>query len=74
VPPGPEIWHTHWTQLNTIASNSYGPVSSTDPSSLSKSATTAGAKWLPNLKKVDFFPTSCSMKLFFEACVLDCWR
>ncbi|KAJ6550500.1 hypothetical protein B0H10DRAFT_2379996 [Mycena sp. CBHHK59/15] len=25
VPPGPEIWHTRWTQLNSIASNYYGP-------------------------------------------------
>ncbi|KAJ7687731.1 hypothetical protein B0H17DRAFT_1160422 [Mycena rosella] len=74
VPPGPEIWHTRWTQLNTIASNTYGPASSTDPSSLSKSATAAGAKRPSNLKKVDFFPTSRSMILFFEARVLDCWR
>ncbi|KAJ7875992.1 hypothetical protein B0H13DRAFT_1632460 [Mycena leptocephala] len=74
VPPGLEIWHTRWTQLNSIASNCYGPATSTDPSSLSKSATVAGAKRPSNLKKVDFFPTSRSMQLFFEACVLDCWR
>jgi hypothetical protein len=74
VPPGPEIWHTRWTQLNAIASNFYGPAASTDPSSLSKSATAAGAKRPANLKKVDFFPTSRSMQLFFEARVLDCWR
>ncbi|KAJ7847450.1 hypothetical protein B0H14DRAFT_2357176 [Mycena olivaceomarginata] len=74
VPPGPEIWHTRWTQLNAIALNFYGPAASTDPSSLSKSATAAGAKRPANLKKVDFFPTSRSMQLFFEARVLDCWR
>ncbi|KAJ7501869.1 hypothetical protein B0H11DRAFT_2188720 [Mycena galericulata] len=75
VPPGPELWHTRWTQLNTIASNYYGPPASADPSSLSKSASAAaGAKRPANLKKVDFFPTSRSMQLFFEARVLDCWR
>ncbi|KAJ7602744.1 hypothetical protein DFH06DRAFT_1351097 [Mycena polygramma] len=74
VPAGPEIWHTRWTQLNAIASNSYAPTSSPDPSALSKSSTAAGAKRPSNLKKVDFFPTSRSMKLFFEARVLDCWR
>ncbi|KAJ6622557.1 hypothetical protein B0H10DRAFT_2214204 [Mycena sp. CBHHK59/15] len=74
VPPGPEIWHTRWTKLNAIASNCYGPSTSTDPSSLSKSATAAGAKRPTDLKKVDFFPTSRSMTLFFEARVLDCWR
>ncbi|KAJ7784967.1 hypothetical protein DFH07DRAFT_726168 [Mycena maculata] len=74
VPPGPEIFHTRWTELNAISANSYGPASSADPSVLSKSATAAGAKRPSNLKKVDFFPTSRSMKLFFEARVLDCWR
>ncbi|KAJ7779605.1 hypothetical protein B0H16DRAFT_1300063 [Mycena metata] len=74
VPPGPEIFHTRWTKLNSISANSYAPASSGDPSGLSKSATAAGAKRPTNLKKVDFFPTSRSMKLFFEARVLDCWR
>jgi hypothetical protein len=74
VPTGPEIWHTRWTNLNAIADNMYGPATSSDPSTLSKSATAAGAKRPTNLKKVDFFPTSRSMILFFEARVLDCWR
>ncbi|KAJ7327496.1 hypothetical protein DFH08DRAFT_710387 [Mycena albidolilacea] len=74
VPPGPEIWHTRWTQLNSISSNCYGPAASKDPFSLSKSATAAGAKRPTDLKKVDFWPTSRSMTLFFEARVLDCWR
>ncbi|KAJ6544910.1 hypothetical protein B0H10DRAFT_2244047 [Mycena sp. CBHHK59/15] len=74
VPAGPEIWHTRWTKLNAIASNSYALASSADPSALSKSATAVGAKQPSNLKKVDFFPTSRSMILFFEARVLDCWR
>ncbi|KAJ7680071.1 hypothetical protein B0H17DRAFT_1232529 [Mycena rosella] len=74
VPPGPEAWHTRWTQLSAMAANHYGPVSSSDPSSLSKSATAAGAKRPTNLKKVDFFPTSRSMQLFYDARVLDCFR
>ncbi|KAJ6628483.1 hypothetical protein B0H10DRAFT_2209395 [Mycena sp. CBHHK59/15] len=74
VPPGPEAWHTRWTKLNAMAANYYGPASSADPSSLSKSSTAAGAKRPVNLKKVDFFPTSQSMQLFFKARVLDCWR
>ncbi|KAJ7685894.1 hypothetical protein B0H17DRAFT_1204590 [Mycena rosella] len=74
VPPGSEAWHTRWTQLNAMAANHYGPVSSSDPSFLSKSATAAGAKRPTNLKKVDFFPTSRSMQLFYEARVLDCFR
>ncbi|KAJ7201866.1 hypothetical protein GGX14DRAFT_571124 [Mycena pura] len=74
VPPGPEIWHTRWTQLNAISSNCFGPATATDPAALSKSATAAGAKRPSDLKKVDFWPTSRSMILFFEARVLDCWR
>ncbi|KAK7025895.1 hypothetical protein R3P38DRAFT_2529736, partial [Favolaschia claudopus] len=74
VPPGPEIWHTRWTNLNMISSNSYATASTTDPSALSESANAAGTKRPFNLKKVDFFPTSRSMILFFEARVLDCWR
>jgi hypothetical protein len=74
VPPGPEIWHTRWTQLNAISSNCYGPAAAKDPFALSKSATAAGAKRPTDLKKVDFWPTSRSMTLFFEARVLDCWR
>ncbi|KAJ7182127.1 hypothetical protein C8R46DRAFT_823823, partial [Mycena filopes] len=73
VPPGPEIWHTRWTKLSALASNYYGPATATDPSSLSKSATAAGAKRPSDLKKVDFWLASRSMTLFFEARVLDCW-
>ncbi|KAJ7846812.1 hypothetical protein B0H13DRAFT_2285702 [Mycena leptocephala] len=74
VPPGPEIWHSRWTQLNAISSNCYGPATAKDPAALSKSATAAGAKRPSDLKKDDFWPTSRSMTLFFEARVLDCWR
>ncbi|KAJ6495854.1 hypothetical protein DFH09DRAFT_1448534, partial [Mycena vulgaris] len=69
-----KIWHTRWTKFNAIASNCYGPATSMDPSALSKSATAAGAKRPADLKKVDFFPTSRSMTLFYEAHILDCWR
>ncbi|KAK7028578.1 hypothetical protein R3P38DRAFT_2525871 [Favolaschia claudopus] len=74
VPPGPEIWHTRWTQLNSISANCYGAASAQDPFALSKSATAVGAKRPSDLKKVDFWPVSRSMALFFEARVLDCWR
>ncbi|KAJ7043878.1 hypothetical protein C8F04DRAFT_1361422 [Mycena alexandri] len=74
VPAGPEIWHTRWTKLSSIAGNHYGPTTAIDPSSLSKSSTAAGAKRPTDLKKVDFWLTSRSMTLFFEARVLDCWR
>ncbi|KAK7059604.1 hypothetical protein R3P38DRAFT_2388527, partial [Favolaschia claudopus] len=74
VPPGPEIWHTRWTQLNSISANCYGAASAQDPFALSKSATAVGAKRPSDLKKVDFWPISRSMTLFFEARVLDCWR
>ncbi|KAJ7493475.1 hypothetical protein FB451DRAFT_1490540 [Mycena latifolia] len=74
VPAGPEIWHTRWTNLSSIAANCYCPTTSIDPAALSKSATAAGAKRPADLKKVDFFPASRSMTLFFEAGVLDCWR
>ncbi|KAJ7733725.1 hypothetical protein DFH07DRAFT_780514 [Mycena maculata] len=53
VPPGPEIWHTHWTKLNVITSNCYGAATATDPSALSKSSTAAGAKRPSDLKKYD---------------------
>ncbi|KAJ6482406.1 hypothetical protein DFH09DRAFT_1340751 [Mycena vulgaris] len=66
--------HPSHYKFNAIASNCYGPATSMDPSALSKSATAAGAKRPADLKKVDFFPTSRSMTLFYEAHILDCWR
>ncbi|RDB16838.1 hypothetical protein Hypma_002483 [Hypsizygus marmoreus] len=70
----PELWHTRATNLNSVAENHYGPIASMDPSALSKSAAAANTKRLSNLKKCDFYPTACSLMLFFEARVLDCWR
>lgn len=70
----PETWHTRATSLNSIARNHYGPAASSDPSSLSKSATTADVKRPPNLKKCDFYPTSRSLTLFWVSRVLDIWR
>ncbi|KAJ7816341.1 hypothetical protein B0H14DRAFT_2374667, partial [Mycena olivaceomarginata] len=70
----PEPWHTKATDLNSCASNHYGPAASKDPSSLSRSSNAANMKRPTDLKKCDFYPTSRSMTLIWEARVLDCWR
>ncbi|KAF8193976.1 hypothetical protein K438DRAFT_2130586 [Mycena galopus ATCC 62051] len=70
----PETWHTKATDLNSCASNHYGLAASKDPSSLSRSSNTANMKRPTDLKKCDFYPTSRSMTLIWEARVLDCWR
>ncbi|KAJ7836008.1 hypothetical protein B0H13DRAFT_1913305 [Mycena leptocephala] len=70
----PETWHTKATELNSSASNHYGPSASPDPSSLSRSSNAANMKRPTDLKKCDFYPTSRSMNLIWEARVLDCWR
>ncbi|KAJ7208822.1 hypothetical protein GGX14DRAFT_632643 [Mycena pura] len=70
----PETWHTKSTKLNSVASNHYGPLASPDPSSLSCSSNAANMKRPRDLKKCDFYPTSRSMTLIWEARVLDCWR
>ncbi|KAJ7697655.1 hypothetical protein B0H17DRAFT_1130259 [Mycena rosella] len=70
----PETWHTKSTNLNSCASNHYGPAASPDPSSLSRSSNAANMKRPADLKKCDFYPTSRSMNLIWEARVLDCWR
>ncbi|KAF7371712.1 hypothetical protein MVEN_00027700 [Mycena venus] len=70
----PETWHTKSTKLNSTASNHYGPAASPDPSSLSRSSNAANMKRPSILKKCDFYPTSRSMTLIWEARVLDCWR
>ncbi|KAJ7495704.1 hypothetical protein B0H11DRAFT_2227223 [Mycena galericulata] len=70
----PETWHTKATDLNACASNHYGPAASKDPSSLSRSSNAANMKRPTDLKKRDFYPTSRSMTLIWEARLLDCWR
>jgi hypothetical protein len=70
----PETWHTKATDLNSCASNHFGPAASKDPSSLSRSSNAANMKRPTDLKKCDFYPTSRSMTLIWEARVLDCWR
>ncbi|KAJ6530368.1 hypothetical protein DFH09DRAFT_1044864 [Mycena vulgaris] len=70
----PETWHTKSTKLNSSASNHYGPAASPDPSSLSRSSNAANMKRPTDLKKCDFYPTSRSMTMIWEARVLDCWR
>ncbi|KAJ6545695.1 hypothetical protein B0H19DRAFT_1308385 [Mycena capillaripes] len=70
----PETWHTKSTDLNSCASNHYGRAASKDPSSLSRSSNAANMKRPTDLKKCDFYPTSRSMTMIWEARVLDCWR
>ena len=70
----PEIWHAKATKFNAIAANHYGPATSKDPSSLSRSSNAAGFKRPTNLSSCDFYPTVRSMTLIWEAHVLDCWR
>jgi hypothetical protein len=70
----PETWHTKATDLNSCASNHYGSAASRDPSSLSRSSNAANMKRPTDLKKCDFYPTSRSMTMIWEARVLDCWR
>ncbi|KAJ7898724.1 hypothetical protein B0H13DRAFT_2337376 [Mycena leptocephala] len=70
----PETWHSKATKLNSSASNHYGPAASPDPSSLSRSSNAANMKRPTDLKKCDFFPTSRSMSMIWDARVFDCWR
>ena len=70
----PEIWHAKATMINSIAANHYGPGTSKDPSSLSRSSNAAGFKRPTNLSSCDYYPTIRSMTLIWEAQVLDCWR
>ncbi|KAJ7692191.1 hypothetical protein B0H17DRAFT_1200535 [Mycena rosella] len=70
----PETWHKKATDLNACASNHYGPAASKDPSSLSRSSDAANMKRPTDLKKCDFYPTSRSMTMIWDARVLDCWR
>ena len=70
----PEIWHARATKINSIATNHYGPATSKEPSSLSRSSNAAGFKRPANLSSCDFYPTVRSMTLIWEAQVLDCWR
>ncbi|KAJ7775506.1 hypothetical protein B0H16DRAFT_1757012 [Mycena metata] len=65
----PEVFHTRATKLNY-----FGPAASSDPSSLSRASNAANMKRPTDLKKCDFYPTSRSMTLIWEAQVLDCWR
>jgi hypothetical protein len=70
----PEIWHARSTMINSISANHYGPATSKDPSSLSRSSNAAGFKRPSNLNSCDYYPTVRSMTLIWEAQVLDCWR
>ncbi len=70
----PEIWHFRATNVNTVASNHFGPVASDDPSSLSKAYSAANMKRPSDLRSCDFYPTLRGMTLSFQARVLDIFR
>ncbi|KAJ7845025.1 hypothetical protein B0H14DRAFT_2584918 [Mycena olivaceomarginata] len=70
----PETWHTKATDLNSCASNHFGPAASKDPSSLSHNSNATNMKRPTDLKKCDFYPTSRNLIMIWEARVLDCWR
>ncbi|KAJ7808146.1 hypothetical protein B0H14DRAFT_2525469 [Mycena olivaceomarginata] len=70
----PETWHTKATDLNSCASNHFGPAASKDPSSLSHNSNATNMKRPTDLKKCDFYPTSRNLTMIWEARVLDCWR
>jgi hypothetical protein len=74
VCPGPEVWHTIATNLNTLATNHYGPCLSRPFCPVKVSATAAGVKRPADLSKVDFYPTSRSLTMFWMTRVLDIWR
>jgi hypothetical protein len=67
----PEIWHTGVTDLNSIATNHYGPAASSDPSSLSTPPNAAGFKCPSNVKSCDYYPTMRNLTLIWKAHVLD---
>jgi hypothetical protein len=71
----PDIYTSYRNAISTpTASNHYGPAASPDPSSLSRSSNAANMKRPTDLAKCDFYPTSRSMSMIWEARVLDCWR
>ncbi|KAJ6622990.1 hypothetical protein B0H10DRAFT_1944291 [Mycena sp. CBHHK59/15] len=55
-----ETWHTKSTDLNSCASNHYGPVTSKDPSSLSRRSTARNMKRPTDLKNSDSSPPSAT--------------
>ncbi|KAF9066187.1 hypothetical protein BDP27DRAFT_1546360 [Rhodocollybia butyracea] len=70
----PEGWHVRSTGINAISENHFGPANSSDPSSLSMLFHAIGLKRPPNLKKVDFYPTTKGCKVVWTSMILDCWR
>ncbi|KAL0573741.1 hypothetical protein V5O48_008217 [Marasmius crinis-equi] len=73
--PTVELWHTQTTLQNTIGANHYGPPSSSDPSSLSRSSNAAKFKRPANFKDAsNFYPLSRSMGAIWDAQIIDCWR
>lgn len=66
-------WHTEETNLTRLVQCHWGRPLSTDPSTLGHSARKIGHKE-PNLKKVDYYPTTHLAYLVCDARMLDCWR
>ncbi|KAE9386841.1 hypothetical protein BT96DRAFT_960505 [Gymnopus androsaceus JB14] len=56
------IWHTQSTMQNSIAANHYGPLVTSDPSSLSQSGACAGFKWPTNFKDCNRYMTPAAYK------------
>ncbi|RXW12386.1 hypothetical protein EST38_g13469 [Candolleomyces aberdarensis] len=67
------LWHTEWTDLSRIFELFWDSPTSLDPSSLGHSAGKIGRTNMPNLKKVDYYPSAELMYLVLEVRMLDCW-
>ncbi|KAF8811788.1 hypothetical protein BYT27DRAFT_7336050 [Phlegmacium glaucopus] len=67
-------WHTEWTDLSRIFEAHWDSLLTSDPSSLGHSAAQIGRPAPPNLKKVDYYPSSELMYLVLDMRILDCWR
>lgn len=68
-----EIWHVKSTNLNTMATNFYGPRTMKDVSTLFHSAAATNMHCPSNTQSCNFYPTAHSMQLFWEAHILNLW-
>jgi hypothetical protein len=68
------LWHTEWTDLSQIFELFWDSPTSPDPSSLGHSTGKIGRTNMPNLKKVDYYPSAELMYLILEVRMLNCWR
>ncbi|THV01769.1 hypothetical protein K435DRAFT_654641 [Dendrothele bispora CBS 962.96] len=70
----PEAWHAKHTAIKAISEIHFGPVNSSNPSSLSRLFNCAGLKRPANPKQVDHYPMVHGFRLVWTAMILDCWR